>query len=126
MQRGFSIFLILLLGLGPLSAIVDGSEDAGLPACCRRDGAHHCAMAMQMAAAMTRIADPRPSFDAPLTCPNYPGPILAILSPARALAAEAPQAQTSVSRAHGILAKFEVPSSSPIRNHCGRGPPLSL
>ena len=44
MRRGFSIFLILFFGLGPLSALIDGSEDASLPPCCRRHGAHHCAM----------------------------------------------------------------------------------
>jgi hypothetical protein len=44
MRRVFSIFLILFFGLGPLSALVEGSDDASLPACCRRLGAHHCAM----------------------------------------------------------------------------------
>ncbi len=78
MRRGFSIFLILFFGLGPLSALVDGSEDASLPPCCRRHGAHHCAMDAQIMAAMSGAAAPirTPGFSAPLTCPLYHGPAI--------------------------------------------------
>ena len=75
MRRGFSIFLILFFGLGPLSAFVDSSQDAGLPACCRRHGAHHCTMYAEiMAMRAGRSIDPTPSFSAPPTCPLYHGP----------------------------------------------------
>ena len=125
MRRGFSIFLILLFGLGPLSAMVDGSEDAGLPLCCRRHGAHHCAMAMQMAA-MARIPDPNPAFSAPLTCPNYPGPTVAILMPSHAVVISA------VTNLAAVVVGWQIPvlrqvadPSAPLRTHAGRGPPLS-
>ena len=63
MRRGFSIFLVLFFGLGPLSALVDGSEDASLPPCCRRHGAHHCAMYARIMAMRARPAlDPTPAF----------------------------------------------------------------
>ena len=87
MRRGFSIFLILFFGLGPLSAFVDSSADAGLPACCRRHGAHHCAMCAEiMATSAGRGIDPTPSFSAPLTCPLYHGLTFSMLMPAHALA----------------------------------------
>lgn len=126
MRRGFSIFLIMLFGLGPLSAFVDGSEDASLPACCRRDGAHHCAMSMPMVAKMARIGDPSPSFDAPLTCPNYPGPTIAILVPSHALTVEAAGLEVSRVGTPAPLAEEIAAYSTPCRTHSGRGPPLSL
>jgi hypothetical protein len=126
MRRGFSIFLILLFGLGPLSAMVDGSEDAGLPACCRRDGAHHCAMSMHMVAAMARIVDPNPSFDAPLTCPNYPGPVLAILTPSHAIPFLPADLATSKVSAPVPVAETATAYSTLSLTHSGRGPPFLL
>ncbi len=48
MRRILAISLLLLLGL-PLVAplFADGAAEASVPACCRRDGKHHCMM-MQM------------------------------------------------------------------------------
>ncbi len=47
-QRLFSILLLVLFALPlltPLLALAGGvTRDADLPACCRRDGAHRCAM----------------------------------------------------------------------------------
>jgi hypothetical protein len=125
MRRGFSILLILVFGFGPLSAFVDGSEDASLPACCRRHGAHHCAMAMQMAA-MARIADPHPAFSAPLTCPYYPGPTITILMPAHAMVIAAPG--ICMEKTPRFVSAFVRPfaSSRPSLTHAGRGPPLNL
>jgi hypothetical protein len=45
MRRFVSIVFLLLCSLGPLSALLPGSEESQLPACCRRHGAHHCSMA---------------------------------------------------------------------------------
>lgn len=126
MRRGFSIFLILFFGLGPLSSFVDGSEDASLPACCRRNGTHHCAMSMQMAAAMARFVDPNPSFDIPLTCPDYPGPTLAILCPSHAIAivpSALPASQVSVLVP---VSESAAAYSTPSLSHSGRGPPIDL
>ncbi len=71
MRRGFSILLALLFGLSPLSAIA-GSDDAGLPACCRRLGAHHCAMTTQMASRMHE-ADRQTEVSPPVTCHRLSG-----------------------------------------------------
>jgi hypothetical protein len=120
MRRGFSIFLILLFGLGPLSAMVPGSEDASLPSCCRRNGAHHCAMA-----AMARTPDPKPHFTVPLTCPYYPGPALAMLMPAHALTAAAASPHVAMARSFAPILLCAAAFSTAGRTHAGRGPPLS-
>jgi hypothetical protein len=126
MRRGFSIFLILFFGLGPLSAFVDSSADAGLPACCRRHGAHRCVMYAQiMAMRAGRGIDPTPGYSAPLTCPLYDGPNFSMLMPAHALAAAPasfhPEFTQTPAPAFERIAAFSRPS----RAHAGRGPPAT-
>ena len=87
MRRVLSIFLILFFWLGPLSALLPASEDARLPACCRRHGAHHCAMAMQTAAMLAEDASGKHIVTAPSTCPAYPGSTAATTTPPQAMAA---------------------------------------
>ena len=123
MQRGFSIFLILFFGLGPLSTFIDGSEDASLPPCCRRHGTHHCAMSMRMAAMAHLPPDPRPAFDVPLTCPLYPGTWFAMLMPAHALAAAPATPQAVCTHSLAPIFLRATTHSSPNRTHAGRGPP---
>lgn len=121
MRRGFSIFLILLFGLGPLSAMVDGGEDTGLPLCCRRHGAHHCAMA-----AMAQMPpDPRTGFSAPLTCPYFPGSTIALLTPANAMAATAARLHVAAVRTETRDSREKATRSIPSDAHAGRGPPAS-
>lgn len=128
MRRGISILLALMFGLGPLSSILPGAEDASLPACCRRHGAHHCAMAARMAAMMAAIeSDGEASVTAPTTCPYYPGPTFALLLPAvHALRAEAEE-----SPALTIIGSVQLPADSiditgPSSTHAGRGPPAAV
>jgi hypothetical protein len=124
MRRGFSIFLILFFGLGPLSAFVDGSEDAGLPPCCRRHGAHHCAMDQRIMAMRARLAlDPKTAFDSPPTCPVYPGIRLAILMPAHALVAAAARVRSDGVGGFAPAAARALVCSRPGVTHAGRGPP---
>ncbi len=126
MRRGFSIFLILFFGLGPLSAFVDGSEDAGLPPCCRRHGAHHCAMYAQiMAMRAGRGIDSTPGFSAPLTCPLYHGPTFSMLMAAHALTAAAPKVRVEFTRTPTPAFERAAEFSRPSRTHAGRGPPAS-
>jgi hypothetical protein len=126
MRRGFSIFLILFFGLVPLSAFVDSSEDAGLPACCRRHGAHHCAMYAEiMAMRASRNLDPTPSFSAPPTCPLYHGPTFSMLMPAYALTATAPKARAEFTPTPVPTFERITALSTPSRAYAGRGPPAS-
>ena len=124
MRRGFSIFLILFFGLGPLLALVDGSEDASLPSCCRRHGEHHCAMYAQIMAMRARLGfDPNPAFEAPSTCPLYRGPGLGILVPAHALAASMARVRSELALSFTPVAAVPLVLSRPGLTHAGRGPP---
>jgi hypothetical protein len=127
MRRGFSILLILVFGLGPLSATLQASDDASLPACCRRNGAHHCAMAVQMAAMMRHMPpDSRPAFTVPPTCPYYPGARPLLITAVHALAANASPVPGLRVCSFAPAAGRALTLSSPSRNHPGRGPPTPL
>lgn len=53
MRRLLSISLLLLLTLPIVSPLFAATaSEASLPACCRRNGKHHCAMGSAMATAM--------------------------------------------------------------------------
>jgi hypothetical protein len=124
MRRGFSIILILVFGLMPLSALVDGSEDANLPACCRRHGVHHCSM--NVAAMRAQIErDSTPAFSAPLTCPYYPGAATAFSTPPPALTVAISSGQVLIAQLRVALGFHTAPLSSPNRTHAGRGPPTT-
>lgn len=131
MRRGFSIFLVLFFGLGPLSAFVDGSESAGLPPCCRRHGAHHCAMYAQFKAAQVmamkagRGIDRTPSFSAPLTCPLYSGLAFFMLIPAHALTAAPASLRSEFAHTPAPALERSAAFSLPSRAHAGRGPPAA-
>jgi hypothetical protein len=123
MRRGFSIFLIAFFGLGPLSVLID-SEDANLPPCCRRHGAHHCAMAMRLAATMRDAASGKmPMAGAPMTCPEYPGAAALFAAPAAALTVAAAGVPVAREQARVALADYAAPEATPARVHAGRGPP---
>jgi hypothetical protein len=71
MRRALAITLLIALAsplAPPVLLAATRDPEASLPACCRRHGAHHCAMM----AAMLRALD-RPTFVAP-PCPFYPSP----------------------------------------------------
>lgn len=131
MRRILSIILVLFFGLGPLSAMAPGSDEMNLPPCCRRHGAHHCAMAAHMAAQMAAMtaqiaADGRQSIGAPLTCPLYPGPTIAVLMPAHALLA-LPAALPAPRTSAGAFVPLLITAfSAPSNAYAGRGPPISL
>ena len=117
--------LLLFFALGPLTALLPANDDPRLPACCRRNGAHHCAMSTQMLVAMmARMEkDTAPGFSAPTTCPNYPVSLLALLAPDAALAAKQLSLPILHVRAHEPAAGNKVVLEDSIRLHAGRGPP---
>ena len=124
MRQALTAFLVLFFGLGPLTAALPGGEDAGLPPCCRRHGAHHCAMYMRMAALMR--PSPTPAVHAPFHCPLYPGSGAVLLSSGYALTSNpgAPPVLAVCAR----LLVFEPAAGlrNPGRCHAGRGPPAPL
>ncbi len=116
MRRPLSILMVALFVAGPLSVLLPGGAELQLPACCRRHGAHHCAMFAAMAA-------PPPGSSwliAPDRCPLYnaghlaPVPVFALSH-----APAAPGfAATFLIPAHSFFATLSrpaIPSS--------RGPP---
>jgi hypothetical protein len=70
-RRLISITFLLLFSLPLISPVlaITAVSDANLPACCRRNGAHHCNMNMQQA----ESSGPGVSLSAiPQRCPAYP------------------------------------------------------
>ena len=120
MRRTISIFLVLFFGLGPVAAALHAEEDAGLPACCRRHGAHHCAMASTMGQ-----NDRKPGLSAPSTCPYFPGYNLAPSNAPLALAAPPVSLPAMLVQPHTPAAARAAARLSQIRTRAGRGPPVS-
>jgi len=125
MRRVYSIFLILLFGVGPLAEALPASEDARLPACCRRHGAHHCAMFLRYAAVKAEAASGKPFLAAPVTCPRFPG-FTATPSPSiQALAAGPACLAVPMAQLHSLAAGRAAARQSQIRSRAGRVPPAA-
>jgi len=116
MRRPLCILIVALFLLGPLSVLLPGGTELQLPACCRRHGAHHCAMYAAMAA-------PPPGacwLIAPNRCPLYnpghlaPVPVFA-LSYAPAAGSQVATFLIPVRGTSATLLRPTAPSS--------RGPP---
>ena len=124
MRRGTSIFLALFFGLWPLTGTLQASDDSRLPPCCRRHGAHHCAMAKQMAAMMAQ-AEPgsTPMLTAPMTCPLFPGFAGGTSALSHALAASAASLPFLLTQAHSPALGHAAARMRPIRTRAARGPP---
>jgi|SRR5271157_1992011 len=126
MRRSLSIFLILLFGLGPLGSTLHASDDSRLPPCCRRHGAHHCAMPMRMNALMAQFASGgKPVLTAPAHCPSFPGYTAAPALPVLALSTPQAGLPVLLGQPHSHAAARAAVRLSPIRTHAGRGPPAS-
>jgi hypothetical protein len=128
MRRGFSILLALFFLLGPLAPMLQSSvDDSGLPACCRRHGAHHCAMAMETAQDTARAENSSaPALTAPLTCPLYPGPATLMVGTAPALAIAGARLRASIPYAFPPAIPRAVFVSRAAGTHAGRGPPSAI
>jgi len=76
LRKLIAIALLAVFGLpfaSSLLALTPKSE-ANLPACCRRNGKHHCMMSM---AERDRMLRPEPGFSAPMEkCPYCPAAML--------------------------------------------------
>jgi hypothetical protein len=124
MRRVVGVFLILMFWLGPLASLLPANEESRLPACCRRHGTHHCAMAARMAMLQAR-PDSAPSFRAPDTCPEYPGSQAAATASVHAVTASAAGAPVLRSQPHSAWeSRFFVCKNTPLAR-ANRGPPTS-
>jgi hypothetical protein len=76
-RRLIGITLLLLFSLPLISPVLalGASSEANLPACCRRNGAHHCAMRMHQAESSGNGT----TFSAiPQRCPAYPAMVTSV------------------------------------------------
>jgi hypothetical protein len=106
--------------------MLEGSDDTRLPACCRRHGAHHCAMTAEMAAMLAKATSgSTPALTAPMTCPMFPGFAAGPSSPTHAMAAAATSLPVMLEQALTLSASRADARMNPIRTHAGRGPPAS-
>jgi len=68
MRRASAISVVAAICFSLIAPLAFVSPESNLPACCRRHGAHHCAMAMDASASTTQ-----PSFRPVLQrCPSFP------------------------------------------------------
>src|SRR5882757_2391497 len=130
-RRIFSILLLVFFGLpivSPLLAMTTDAE-AGLPACCRRNGAHHCMMNMGTGTHVGNSSGDRGTPHlAVLTekCPYTPQapatghPDLLALDPSSAIFAEI------VSHPAGIAQTESRRRIAQDRSRQKRGPPAAL
>lgn len=123
MRRALSIFLVLFFAIGPLTALFGETDDARLPACCRRHGAHHCAMS-EAAMAQVILATGQHIFTAPSHCPLYPQGAPAPTSSTHGLASVHAPANTLLAVGYRPRERRLAPANRPIRNLSVRGPPF--
>jgi hypothetical protein len=123
LRKLLAIVLLALFGLPfatPLLAITATSE-ANLPACCRRDGRHHCMAMMAEAASATRMVR-APRGQCPYCPAQAVAPHLPHFGPATSQAAFA-----SIASHPAVHAQTESQSRISLgRARQKRGPPTSL
>jgi hypothetical protein len=126
LRRLIAILLLAVFGLpvvSPLFAATQGA-DAGLPACCRRNGKHHCMMKMEERSKLIQqgvwICPPADK------CPYYPGVVPAEhsdLLPTEASGAVPAPITSAPARIVQTESKRRI---SHDRSRQKRGPPASL
>jgi hypothetical protein len=121
MRRWFAFVLLLLTAFLPLQPLLASAQaDAGLPACCRRNGTHHCMMLQTMAMADSGTQ----SFVRPSPCPFWK---LAVSPAVVAVAGAVPTLRSRPAIAEDVAAA--TPSFLFVhlaRSRSARAPPTTL
>ena len=128
MRRILSICLLLVLGLGPAMAAVPvdtltlawaaHGDESVLPACCRRNGAHHCAMGLHESGATNGVA----TISATGCCPCWPHALASSTTPFATLASETHSFPVAVEHQSPHQARIAA-GISERRSWPKRGPP---
>jgi hypothetical protein len=126
MRRLLSITLVALLGLPSVMALLPGSDESRLPACCRRNGAHHCAMSAAMMARMMEYVSREPGFAAPSHCPFYPTHGSPATAPQFAIAWTPESLAAPIKQFHAAIPFHASASSRELRAAANRGPPSHI
>jgi len=129
MRRFLSILFTLVLGLGqaiasvPAHAIASGWTgkvyEIQLPACCRKNGKHHCAMPEGAPSAGT----PQTSVSAPACCPLFPAAVASATAPVAAMPSTGAASLTFSAERHTTQRRIEIARASDRRVQPKRGPP---
>jgi hypothetical protein len=138
MRRILSILLLLVLGLGPdapatalASGLISGMtsrwsgkvDESRLPACCRRNGKHHCAMGSE--ASQAAHSSSEATVSALDSCPFMPHALTSLAPSFAAIGASAAKSSTLASELrveHGVGPAAQM---SDRRSWPKRGPPSS-
>ena len=120
MRRLLGVVLILVFWLGPLVALLPAGDESRLPACCRRHGAHHCAMA---SVGYAPASGATPVFGAPSQCPSYPATLVASVSPLDALAVSSSRTAAQLVTTYSPSAIHPALLPAALYTRLNRGPP---
>ncbi len=121
MRRALSISLIVLLWLPAVAALLPGSGDARLPFCCRRSGAHHCAMDAETNSAQTGSTGL--TVKAPSRCAQFPGSIPATISRVFVATAEPSHWPALTAGIYSRVARRDAARAGRLLAQLDRGPP---
>jgi hypothetical protein len=121
-RRLLSIFLVLLTGFGPLTVALAASGESRLPECCRRQGAHHCAMS-ETAMARSLEAGSAPVFAPPPHCPQYPRTTAQITAPVAGIVPAQSRPASRRECTYRFFAGMPVALAGAAETHDSRGPP---
>jgi hypothetical protein len=119
-RRALSISLALLLWLGPLASLLPGANESRLPFCCRRHGAHHCAMDAAPAQGSGL------ALKAPSRCPQFPAVLAVTTAPTFGLAAQLKGLSALTISKYSAGASRDDARAGQIETCAGRGPPSPL
>ena len=126
MRRLFSALLILQFWMGPLAAVLPVKAESSLPACCRRHGAHHCALSAEMAAAgLQSSPGTSPVVAAPSHCSSYPSSFIASTERVQALTPSPARIPSPRTKTLSLSAIPLAARQSTLRTRANRGPPSS-
>jgi len=96
MRRAFAVTLVLVFSLPLIAPLLTSTpDDSQLPACCRRNGRHHCAMSMQMGNVPSRfrvVTERCPYSPFAHTPLLQPHPFISVSAPAASRQAVGPAA----------------------------------
>ena len=121
MRRALSISLILILWLPAIAAMLPGNGEARLPFCCRRSGAHHCAMDDETSSVQN--GNSSLTVKAPSRCAQFPGAIPATLSPVFVTASAPSHWPALTAGIYSRVARRDAARAGRLRAQVDRGPP---
>lgn len=123
LRRLLSLVLLAAVGLPTIAPALALAQDpeAGLPACCRRHGQHHCSMMMER---MAQLARQSSQLQIGAVCPCYPKHAVAPVVGAHLLILHEPQLVAVFSASLMPAARAETHRRiSRDRSRYKRGPP---